>query len=87
MGNPKPLFLTQEAEVVDLKTMGNGNRHLSIFLQEGGQVMRAVYFNGGDLNNHLSRGQKVDLVYSLICDNYAGRPKVELKIQDLKIGS
>lgn len=87
MGNSRPMFLTQQAEILDIKTMGNGNKHLSLFLEEGGQVMRAVYFNNGGLNTRLSKGQKIDLVYSLICDNYLGRPKVELKLQDIRRSS
>ncbi len=84
MGNPRPLFLTQNAEIVDVRALGNGEKHLALFLQEGGQIMRAIYFNGGNLKEKLKRGEKIDVVYSLSCDTYLGRPKVELKIQDLR---
>ncbi|MCD6421763.1 single-stranded-DNA-specific exonuclease RecJ [bacterium] len=84
MGNPRPLFLTSGAKVLEVRALGKEGKHTEMLLEEGGQIMRAVCFNGGEIAQKLGRGEEIDLVYSLNLNDFDGRPKVELKVEDLK---
>lgn len=79
MGNPQPVFLTENMTVEDIRTVGDGNKHLK--LQIGG--FNAIGFNLGKLRADLRPGDSVDLVYTLEKDTYSGRNQIQLKIKDL----
>lgn len=81
MGNPQPIFLTENMQVEDIRTVGESNKHLK--LQVGG--FNAIGFNLGKLRADLRPGDSVDLVYTLEKDNYSGHNKIQLKIKDLAI--
>lgn len=81
MGNPSPFFLTRNMTVEDLRSVGNEGQHLK--LQVDG--FNTIGFNLGKYRAELRPGYKVDLVYSLEEDKYAGNGSLQLKIKDLKI--
>ncbi len=81
MGNPQPIFLTENLLVEDIRTVGDANKHLK--LQVGG--FNAIGFNFGKLRSDLRPGYYVDLVYTMEKDNYSGRNQIQLKIKDLAI--
>jgi len=89
-GNPEPVFLLRKARVVSLRTMGNGDRHLKLYLDDPGTetvervVAEAVGFGWGEWREKLLPGDLVDLVFTLDLNHWRGREALQLKIKDLK---
>jgi len=89
-GNPEPLFLLNKVRVVDLKTMGNGDQHLKLYLDDPQTrvveklVAEAVGFGWGEWGDKLSAGDLIDLIFSLDLNQWNGRETLQLKIKDLK---
>lgn len=75
MGNPKPTFYSQ-GKLIDAKLFGKTNNHLKIFVDD----LELIVFNQADKFKDLSRGQKIDVVYSLEVDKWNGREKLRGKV-------
>ena len=84
LGNPRPKFLIHDLEILQIKTMGNGEKHLSLVLGNQEQNLRAVYFSAGEAINKIRRGDKINAIVSIEMNDFTGQPKLELHIEDLK---
>ena len=51
---------------------------------EGSNVIDAIAFGMGDMQQLLQNGQQIDLAYNLELDTYNGNDKVQLKVRDIK---
>jgi single-stranded-DNA-specific exonuclease len=81
-GNPVPTFMSRGVEVLERRTMGNGNEHLRMRLKQGGSVWDGVAFR---LGNHQSEfAPRIDVVYNLEVDNWGGKNQLRLNILDFK---
>ncbi|OGN95279.1 MAG: single-stranded-DNA-specific exonuclease RecJ [Chloroflexi bacterium RBG_13_51_18] len=81
-GNPVPTFVSRGVEVVDRRTMGNGNEHLRMKLRQGGSVWDCVAFR---LGNHQGEfASRIDVVYNLEIDNWGGKKNLRLNVLDFK---
>ncbi len=86
--NERPLWLLENMEIVSVRIVGNGSKHLKLELkneQLPGKIFKAIGFglakNG---NENLSYGDKIDIVGELIADEWNGTRNLQLKIVDLK---
>lgn len=78
-GNPLPTFLSRRVEVVDCRTMGDGE-HLRMKLQQGGAIWDGVGFG---LGNYLAEiSSPLDIVYNLEIDRWGGEERLRLNILD-----
>ena len=84
MKNPEPVFLTKNFTVSDIRLVGNGRKHLKLSLQapDSNLQIGGIYFGGGE-NNVLSIGDRVDVAYNILENEWKGNKKLELKIKDL----
>lgn len=81
-GNPNPVFLSREVEVVMLNTMGANNNHLRMKLRQGTAVFDAVGFGlGGYISEAVS---PLNIVYNLEMDNWNGQSKLRLNLLDFE---
>lgn len=85
-GNPRPLFCTSGVDISgEPKTMGKGERHLSLTLKQHQVTFRAVAFNQAEwvepLKNHSG---PLDVAYRPIINEFRGRRSVELHLVDWK---
>jgi single-stranded-DNA-specific exonuclease len=81
-GNPVPTFLSRGVEVLERRTMGNGNEHLRMKLRQAGSVWDGVAFR---LGNHQGEfAPRIDIVYNLEVDNWGGKKQLRLNILDFK---
>jgi single-stranded-DNA-specific exonuclease len=81
-GNPVPMFLSKGVEVLERRTMGNGNEHLRMKLRQAGSVWDGVAFR---LGNHQGEfAPRIDVVYNLEVDNWGGKKQLRLNILDFK---
>jgi single-stranded-DNA-specific exonuclease len=85
MANPEPTFLTKELTISDIRTVGKEGKHLKIRLRakDSGVMINAIAFGMGE-KNELKIGNKVDVVYTIVNNNWGSQQNIELKIKDIK---
>jgi single-stranded-DNA-specific exonuclease len=79
MGNPEPVFMLENARVVDCRV--RKERHLVLRLTAGERILEAVGFNlaeGRDLPDY------VTLAFSLRINDWNGRKSLQLRVKDFK---
>lgn len=87
-GNEEPVFLIKNLLVDELTRVGNGEKHLKMFLksQDGTpKVFEAIGFNLTNGFPHLKKSDIIDVVFNICEDDWNGNKKIQLKIVDLKI--
>lgn len=82
--NPRPLLCASGVQLAEPpRTMGGGDRHLSLRLRQGNVALRAVAFGHGDWAGELSRLDKeLDVAYRPVINHFRGRDSVELHLVD-----
>jgi single-stranded-DNA-specific exonuclease len=88
-GNARPVFLAGDLEVLGTpRRIGNGERHMSFRVRQGGTDMRAIAFGMGDrLDELMSQGGKCCLVFTPRINEWQGYRSVELEVIDLQAGA
>jgi single-stranded-DNA-specific exonuclease len=81
VGNPEPLFMSEQVEVSERKAFSTGVRFR---LRQGERVLGGVCFGAGE--GFPGRpGEKLDLVYRLSENEWNGATRVDLKIVDVRL--
>ena len=82
--NPKPLFLIKTLKVESVRTVGNGNKHLKLYLKHENMVksFEAIGFGMGEHFEKIKIGDKMDVVCEVNLNQFNGNRKLELKIVD-----
>lgn len=83
LGNPKPLFLTEKAEIVSPPKKIQG-KHCKFLARQKGKIFESIGWRKGDWADRVRAGDSVDMVYSLMTSNYLGEEKVILSLEDIK---
>lgn len=87
-GNSAPLFLIKGLRVADVRNVGSNGNHLKMFLEKdtekGIKRFKAIGFNLVDFCDRIKPGDKIDIVFELIANEWNGMKELELKIIDLK---
>ena len=83
VGNPKPLFVAEDVEVVGEPQVLQG-KHLKFLARQNGRVLEALGWDKADWRHVLRRGGRVSLAFSLMLSEYLGERKISLSIEDLK---
>ncbi len=87
-GNREPVFMLKNLTIQDLKWLGNGEKHLKLFLQPGDgspKLFEAIGFSMLDRFSDIKVGEKINLLFNLSQDEWNGNKKIQMKIIDLKI--
>jgi single-stranded-DNA-specific exonuclease len=84
VGNPKPLFVAENVEVVSEPQLLQ-RKHLKFLARQNGRVLEAVGWDKGEWRHVLRRGGRVSLAFSLMMSEYLGQEKISLSIEDLKV--
>lgn len=82
--NPKPLFLIKELVVEGIRMVGNGNKHLKLYLKRKNMVkgFDAIGFGMGEHYEKIKVGDKIDIVCEVNLNQFNGDRRLELKIVD-----
>ncbi|MDP2671735.1 MAG: single-stranded-DNA-specific exonuclease RecJ [bacterium] len=81
MGNPEPVFLLREVEVLEEKPVGKEKNHLRLTSRlPDGRIFPAIAFGFGE--EPLKKGKK-DIVFNLVKNTWGGRTNLEFRIKDL----
>lgn len=83
--NAAPLLLCRAVRVREARRVGNG-KHLKLALDQGiaSTVMDAVAFQMGDWCDRIGDGSMIDIVFQLEANEWQGRRRLQLNIQDLR---
>ena len=79
-GNPRPTFVSRSVSVAEARRVGADGRHLKLALFEGGALLDAIAFRMGDRIQEAR--ERIDVVYSPTIDEWRGRRRVQLTVQD-----
>jgi single-stranded-DNA-specific exonuclease len=83
LGNPKPLFLTEEAEIVAQPKKIQG-KHCKFLVRKNGKIFESIGWRKGEWADDIWAGDRVDMVYSLMTSEYLGEERVTLSLEDIK---
>lgn len=83
LGNPKPLFLTKQAEIVSPPKKIQG-KHSKLLLRKNGRIFESIGWRKGAWADELWAGDRIDLVYSLTTSEYLGEERLVLHLEDIK---
>jgi single-stranded-DNA-specific exonuclease len=83
LGNPKPLFLTEKAEIAAPPKKLQGN-HIKFLVQKNNIIFESIGWRKGDWADDILAGDRVDLVYSLMRSEYLGEERITLSLEDIK---
>lgn len=80
IGNPKPVFHSV-GTVIDIKLMGKLKNHLKLMVKsENSFPLEVIFFNDGaksaSWRNNLTKGQKIEIVYTLEINRWNGSEKI-----------
>jgi single-stranded-DNA-specific exonuclease len=87
-GNPQPLFLMKQLEILEIKTVGSTKKHFKLFLKPKDQspkIFEAIIFNGWEKMEKIVNGDIIDMVFSLQRDQWNGNNKISLVIEDFNL--
>jgi len=83
-GNPLPVFLGENFEIVGTPRVVGG-KHLKFSVRQEGLVMSAIAFHQANQILKMAPGKaRLDCLYTVNEDSYAGKRKVELKIKEME---
>ncbi len=88
--NPKPLFLSKNLEVLDLRKVGNNGGHLKMELAmfdddfKVAQNVKTIGFGMGEWTEKIKKGDLIDVVFEMIVNEWNNNRSLEMKIVDLK---
>lgn len=79
-GNPEPIFVSREVEVLEWSVVGEQGDHLKLKLRQAGVVWDAIGFGLGSLASQIT--SRLDIAYNLIADDWNGAQRLRLKLLD-----
>ena len=84
-GNREPVFVAHNLRIREIKTVGNGQKHLKFIFEAGkSKFIEGIFFKGGDRFENFKMGEKISAVFFLRANEWNGNRKLELNIIDLK---
>lgn len=85
MSNPQPRFAVRGAVVQEVRTMGQGARHLKLTLRQGKASLDTVAFGKGHLAELLPPGTAIDVLAELSVNEWNGVRRPQLMLHDLAV--
>ncbi len=83
--NRQPVFLTRQAQVLEVRRVGKSAQHLNLRLGQGDHQWTALAFNQAE--RWIDGTPAVDLAYMVIKDNWRGVERTNLKVLDFQVST
>lgn len=83
-GNPEPALATRGVTVRDVRAVGQGGKHLRLYVSDGRHAFSAIAFRLGHLAAHLAVDQTIDIVYRPTLDVWQGEARLQLVVQAIR---
>jgi single-stranded-DNA-specific exonuclease len=91
--NFRPLFLLKDLKIIGMRNVGSKENHLKLSLEKkveinsadsGVKKINAIGFNLVDSCDKIELGDKIDIVFEMLSNEWNGNKELQLKIVDLK---
>lgn len=82
--NPTPVFVFKNATLIDILPVGM-NRHLKLTFLKDGKSIPAMLFSVAQQDFPFSRGDEVDLAFTLEINEFNGVSNAQMLVKDIKI--
>jgi single-stranded-DNA-specific exonuclease len=83
VGNPRPVFITQGAEVAAAPRKLK-DRHVKLMLRKSGRTFEAIGWDHGEWADRFPAGTLVDCAYTFQTSNYLGEDRLYLGLDGLR---
>ena len=80
----KPIYCIEEVEVASVRKIGSAQNHVKMELKKGSSSLDAIGFGQGELADEISPTAKISFIGDLQVNEWNGRKKPQLMIQDTK---
>lgn len=87
VGNPKPTFLFENIEIIEIKTFGKAKEHIELcFLNSSKQKIKAISFfkKPEDFGDKVAIGSKINLYATIEKSVFGYKKEIRLRIVDIK---
>ena len=81
--NPEPVFALMQARIRDIFPM-SGGKHLRLGVEKGNQKFECVWWGSGEYKDSIRFNQVIDLAFKLNINNWQGREKLQLVVEDIR---
>lgn len=86
MGNEKPRFLLLGLDIANIQTIGKGDKHLRIIVNQGKIFNRkTIAFGFGEWAKKLKIRDKIDMICEVDVNHWNGSSEIQLRVVDLRI--
>lgn len=82
-GNPEPIFVYKNVKVKGVSSLTDG-KHLRIILEDCGVVTSCIGFSMGNRRDEIVIGDKIDIVVTILENNFQGTKSIQFRIKDFK---
>jgi single-stranded-DNA-specific exonuclease len=83
MQNPEPIFMMENAEIANLRTIGQEGKHLKFIVKSVNSSVDAVGFGLTQKNAELKNGDHVSLVFTLSENLFNGKTSLQMKVKEI----
>jgi single-stranded-DNA-specific exonuclease len=84
-GNREPVFLSKNLVLMDIKLVGNGQKHIKFSFQAGkSKIFEGIFWKSGERFSDFEVGDELSVVFILRSNEWNGSRKLELNIIDIK---
>ena len=83
MGNPEPVFATDNVTVLEIRKIGREQNHLKLKVEKDRKVFDAVGFGMADTAD-IGEGDTVSIAYQISENEWSGKKSIQLKLKDIK---
>ena len=84
MGNPKPVFMSENIELKYHYAVGRDKSHMSFTFSEMGKEFRAICFGYKECSTVKFEKKKFDIAFQIMENIWNGKRKLELQIVDIR---
>jgi single-stranded-DNA-specific exonuclease len=83
-GNPAPIFMTRSLRLIDLRRVGNDERHLKAKFSSNDVLLETIGFDLGDMAETLSYDKAYDIAYNLTSNEWNGFETAQFSLIDIR---
>lgn len=85
IGNPEPIFLTEDLNIVGSQYVGTESKHIRLMIKHNSpSIKKMMGFGLGEHLPDLAPGKKINGVYNFSCNEWNGMKELQFKLQDFR---
>lgn len=82
-GNSEPIFEYKNVKIKEISSMSEG-KHLRIIVEDIGITTSSIGFNMGDRRDEIVMGDKINILVTILENNFRGVSSIQFRIKDFK---